>query len=177
MGREIRRVDKGWEHPRYTAENAKYPNWVGNFKPLFDEDYETAVAEWIKNHELWLKGEHEDQKGDSEVAKTCKYYADWGGHTSDPDMYRPKWKNPVCFQLYETVSEGTPVTPVFETKDELVNYLVNHGDDWSRKDGEGGWKREVAEAMVKEEWCPSFATEGGKVYTGPESLTIKSDGR
>jgi len=28
-----------------------------------------------------------------------------------------------CFQLWETVSEGSPVSPVFETKEELATWL------------------------------------------------------
>lgn len=173
MGREIRRVPKGWEHPKYTAEDAKYPNWVGTFKPLHDDDYETVMAEWIKNHELWLKGEHPDQKEGGNALKH-KYYAQWHGNAPDPDYYRPKWTDAerVCFQLYETVSEGTPVTPAFETKEALVEHLVKFGDAWSQKDGRGGWKREVAEAMVREESCVSFATQGGKFYDGPETLTM-----
>jgi hypothetical protein len=171
MGREIRRVPKGWEHPKYTAEDAKHSNWVGTFKPLHDDDYETVMAEWVKNHELWQKGEHPDQK-EGGRALEFKFYAQWHGNAPDPDYYRPKWEQPAdCYQLYETVSEGTPLTPVCETPEALVDYLVNHGDDWGRKEGKR-WSRAAAEAIIKEQSCCSFAVVDGKFYDGPETLTI-----
>ena len=61
--------------------------------------------------------------------------------------------------MYETVSEGTPVTPKFATKEELVEYLVTRGTFY-----DGPWKRKVAEAFVKEEWAPSMVINGGKIY-------------
>lgn len=40
------------------------------------------------------------------------------------------WKpeDATWLQVWETVSEGTPVTPPFATRQELVDYLVQHGD-------------------------------------------------
>jgi len=35
MGREIRRVSEGWEHPKDAR---------GNYQPLYDEDFEGAYA-------------------------------------------------------------------------------------------------------------------------------------
>jgi len=40
MGREIRRVPAGWEHPR---------DWRGHYIGMFDKTYEDAVAEWIED--------------------------------------------------------------------------------------------------------------------------------
>ena len=57
--------------------------------------------------------------------------------------------------MYETVSEGTPVSPVFETKAELVEYLVRHGDYWDQSRGDGGWDRKSAEGFVDKEWVMS----------------------
>jgi len=122
MGREIRRVPKGWEHPKNDR----------GFQPMYDEDYETAITQWIENHNLWLIGKHPDQKKYPDAAK-CKYYAEWEGNAPEVEYYRPKWKDEerTCFQVYETVSKGTPVTPVFESKEKLIEHLVEHGDDWS----------------------------------------------
>jgi hypothetical protein len=60
------------------------------------------------------------------------------------------------YQLWETVSEGTPVTPPFATKEELVQYLVEHGDfhdQYRRQEGVKGfkctpWSRDEAESLV-----------------------------
>jgi hypothetical protein len=37
------------------------------------------------------------------------------------------------WQVWETVSEGSPVTPAFATDDELIDYLVKNGDLWSQR--------------------------------------------
>jgi hypothetical protein len=72
------------------------------------------------------------------------------------------------WQVWETVSEGSPVTPAFATADELVNYLVTSGDAWDQKRGDGGWKREAAEKFVKSGYAPSMMmvtnSEGSKIY-------------
>jgi hypothetical protein len=55
------------------------------------------------------------------------------------------------WQVWETVSEGSPITPVFATAEELIDYLVNVGC-WGRR-----YSREAAEAFVNSEsgWVPS----------------------
>jgi hypothetical protein len=55
------------------------------------------------------------------------------------------------YQIWETVSEGSPVSPVFETKGALVIWMV-----------EEGTTQESAEAFTKSEWVPSMAVVGGK---------------
>ncbi len=139
MGREIRMVPPNWEHPK---------NDHGKIQPMHDEDYETAARKWKDGYALWEKGEHPSQK---------KYeYWEYAG-TPDPEICRPKFtEDPTWFQMYETVSEGTPVSPPFETKAELVDYLVENGDFWDQKRGDGGWKRENAESFV----------ESGFAFTG-----------
>ena len=39
MGREIRRVPKGWEHPRDEG---------GKYIPMFDQSYDDAAKEWLE---------------------------------------------------------------------------------------------------------------------------------
>ena len=81
-------------------------------------------------------------------------------------MYRPKFEDePTWFQVYETVSEGSPVTPPFATREELVEYLVKNGDDWDQKQRTGGWDRAAAEAFVRQEWAPSMIVVSGPAGT------------
>lgn len=64
------------------------------------------------------------------------------------------------WQLWEDVSEGSPVTPVFATSEELVDHLVNVGF-WQKP-----MRREAAEALVRQgSSFGSFIThnEGGRV--------------
>lgn len=67
------------------------------------------------------------------------------------------------WQVWETVSEGSPITPVFATREGLVDYLVEGGDGWDRKRGDGGWTRENAESFVKAAWAPSLFGMAGDV--------------
>lgn len=73
------------------------------------------------------------------------------------------------WQVWETVSEGSPVTPVFATAEELMAYLVEGGDAWDRKHGEPGWKQENAEAFVRAGWAPSLVLAEGRLIE-PRSM-------
>jgi len=147
MGREIRRVPLGWEHPR--GDNGRY-------KPMFDKDYDTAAQEWIANCIAW-------QPKDS-----CKYYWQYAGPPPDEETSRPAFTaEPTCYQIYETVSEGTPKSPVFESLDELVAWLVADG-----------YSQQAAERFAKTGWVPSMMmrVEDGKpteIAEGIESLAMK----
>jgi len=80
------------------------------------------------------------------------------------------------WQVWQTVSEGAPVSPVFATAEELIDYLVEGGDEWDRKRGEGGCSREAAESFVKGSgWVPSMVSDGCKLYEGIGSAAILSD--
>lgn len=150
MGREIRKVRKGWEHP--TDDN-------GEYKPMHEEYYGDAVAEWINNHQLWLKGEHPDQKKDSTV--DYKFYAEWDGDCPDIEYYnKEKWteEEACCFQMYETVSEGTPVSPVFDTLDELEVWIIENLN----------YSKNAAHQFCQSGYAPSFITMGGVVKDGIE---------
>ena len=89
-------------------------------------------------------------------------------------------REPTWWQVYETVSEGTPVTPPFATREELVEYLVENGDFWDQKNrAEGGslmpcdpWSRRNAEAFVMGSgWAPTMIADGGKIMSGVDALS------
>lgn len=181
MGREIRRVPPNYQHP---MRDCPHSPWAGGcdtakrnngkcYQPLYDRDYESEMSEWIENHNLWLSGDHPCQSDPNyPSASECKYYAQFEGNPPDVDYYPPKWaeNEATWFQLYETVSEGTPVSPPFATQDELIDYLQNHGDFWDQLRGEGPYSREAAERMVRGGWAPSGIGIGGKFYAGAEGL-------
>ena len=162
MGREIRRVPPNWEHPKKKTFDWRTSREVENYQPLYDEPFGPKMREWIKEWEAWEAGTHEDF---AEQGKKYPNYWDWSDGPPDPHYYRPDWKEgeATWFQVYETVSEGTPVTPAFATKAELVDYLVRNGDFWDqsrakegRLQGPPGWAREAAERFVNSEWAPSM---------------------
>ena len=160
MGREIRNVPPNWEHPRYTEETAHRSNLIGEYVPMFDGDYQTACEEWLAALDLWRSGKSPDQNAE------YRYYWDWNGGPPDKTSYREhKWSPAEAshFQVYETVSEGTPVTPHFATKQELIEYLCTKGDFWGNK-----WSRQSAERFVQDEWAPSGIAVGGKFYASEQ---------
>lgn len=181
MGREIRKVIPNWEHPQRTKYNPFKMRDETGFQPLYNESYKDAMAEWIKEHEQWERGEHPDQQ-DAGIKATYRYYANWSGNAPDVEYYRPQWtpEEMTWFQVYETVSEGTPVTPPFATKEELIEYLVANGDFWDqsrRKEGRSSvmpcepWSRKQAEAFVNGPgWAPSLIVTNGHVMTGVEAM-------
>lgn len=156
MGREIRRVPKGWEHPR---------DGQGRFRPLYDESYEHAARAWMDAAILWDRGEHPHQK---EYDKTPRYYWEWDQAPPDPAYYRPSWTAPAdCYQLYETVSEGTPVSPVFDSIDAMIAWMTspidrsseyNAGADWQSMQG---MSRDQAEGFCKIGSSPSLVVSPG----------------
>jgi hypothetical protein len=168
MGREIRRVPPNWEHPRYTKENAKRERDIGEYISMYDKTYAEAVKEWKEGYAAWEAGTHESLEIYKDGAPDMQYWE--YDSTPDRESYRPAFtEEPTWYQVYQTVSEGTPVTPPFPTKEALVEYLVQHGDFWSQHEGRGGFSRAAAEAFVKDEWAPSMIVSNGKVSVGIES--------
>ena len=118
MGKEIRRVPPNWEHPQDPK---------GHFIPLFDRLYEDDLELWQQNNQLWATGQHPDQLQYPEATATCTY-SDWAGKEPDPTRYRPPFQvKPSSYQIYETITEGTPVSPVFETTQQLADHLISTG--------------------------------------------------
>jgi hypothetical protein len=157
MGREIRRVPPNWEHPRDKQD--------GGYIPMLDIDYDTAAQRWIDELMQWEN--KQEWKG-----KSCRYFWDWDGGPPNEEYHRPVFtEKPTWYQVYETVSEGCPVSPPFETKEELVDYLVEYGDFWDQRRGDGGWTRENAESFVRREWAPS-----GWMIAGKTRLMAPRDG-
>lgn len=182
MGREIRRVPANWKHPQ-----KYFPNYILgvqeiDYIPMYDNDADTAFSEWLKEYDKWIAEGHDeaiDKYGSGEYPKNQPYtsFCKWNGPPPDPESYRPKWDggHATWYQVYETVSEGTPVTPPFETKEELIDYLVSNGDFWDqkrRKEGRsslpcGPWTRKQAEQFVYGMgWAPSIVVNNGAISDG-----------
>ena len=162
MGREIRRVPPNWEHPREKCTRSFCLNCKGShYTPLYDQDYDSAAQDWLEGLREWENNPHR--------LEGYRYYWDYEGPPPTEESYRPKWTvEPTWYQVYETVSEGTPVTPPFATKEELAQYLAKHGDYWYQHKQFGGTKPtiEQARAFVDEGWAPTMTiTRTGTTFT------------
>jgi hypothetical protein len=173
MGREIRQVPPNWDHP-----NSKDDYGRNRLQPMYDETFDNAMEMWLGEFDRVRSGDLTDD----EREWYPRGLGDWLTDNSapHPDYYRP-WKDEEAtwWQVWETVSEGTPVTPPFATQDELVDYLVKQGDFWQQQRwAEGhrdiqpnppGYSREAAEKFVKGTgWAPSLVT-----FNGPSGVVIK----
>lgn len=149
MGREIRRVPPNFEHPR---------DDTGKFKPMHNQSFADAAKHWKEEFADWERGVRPDYCTDPE-SRALEYW-EYSGTPPDREYYLPyepaTLGDDAWFAVYETVSEGTPVTPAFATKAELIDYLVASGDFWDQRRGDGGWRREAATKFVGDGWAPSF---------------------
>ena len=141
MGREVRMVVPNWEHPKEETYNHMTRQYKKTFIVMYDGAFEPAMEEWVMEYNNWKLGI--GGYGDREFS--LEEFLDWIGSPPDPKYYRPNWKkeNMTWFQIYETVSEGTPISPPFETKEELIEWMSNNLDYWGKQ-----WTREQAEHFV-----------------------------
>lgn len=71
------------------------------------------------------------------------------------------------WQIWETVSEGSAITPVFATPEELATWCVENNNGRYNLAGPGarpsydGWM-----AFIQGGWAPSMAWRGGKIMSG-----------
>jgi hypothetical protein len=90
-------------------------------------------------------------------------YSDYATEPT-PETHMPDFGIPedeLGWVLYETVSEGTPCTPVFATADELIEHLSIIGQDWDQVP----MRREAAAALVGNGYSVgSMMVVGGTLY-------------
>lgn len=120
----------------------------------------TSPSTWLKNFDRIRAGDLDDIERECYTGDGKIPLAEWlrdERMPPDPKYYRPyREEDATWYQVWETVTEGTPVTPPFATREELVDYLVKYGDEWDQKRGNGGYSRAAAEAFVNAGWAPSM---------------------
>jgi hypothetical protein len=170
MGRELRLVPPNWQHPRDDR---------GQLQPMHHGSFSEAFSRWIEDFDRVRRGELSESERVCYAGEGKTALAEWlkdEGTPPDPAYYGT-WDPATAtwFQVWETVSEGTPVTPPFATAAELVDYLVEGGDDWDRRSGRGGYTRAQAEAFVSDGYAPSMAIINGTIARGIEiPMAMKS---
>ncbi len=118
MGREVRRVPADWKHPKRN----------GRYVPLFEGPWEKAAEEWDREAARFADGKW---YGDEPLpaSATGLTYAEWNGNRPRPEDYMPTWpaESRTHWQMYETTTEGTPISPVVATPEGLAQWLAEHG--------------------------------------------------
>jgi len=100
MSREMRRVPKDWKHPK---------NENGRFEPLLNGWPGYTIDEWQRD----VAEYGEDDVGprpSSETHMLLDVPSDQRTH----------------FQMYQTTSEGTPISPVMETPEEVARWCADN---------------------------------------------------
>ena len=162
MGREVRKVPADWEHPKRDD---------GSYQPMYDADYETEAREWMEAAVLWSRGEHPDQNDG------CVFYWDWSGEPPDREYHRPAWteESRTHLQMYETTSEGSPISPVMETAEELARWLADNNAS-TFADMTATYEQWLA--MIQRGWAPSavmaVGESGGRMLSGVEATAEMS---
>jgi hypothetical protein len=189
MGRKIRRVPPNWKHPEEWRWQTVTPWVVGHydlaldeleclnrirgvgpfwqevklrsFVPMFDESIEEAQDEWDAYRVDHTEEETTDRHGRRPDAHAPRGYDEETGH--GPEVYRPNWTDAerTAYQVYETVSEGTPVSSVFPTVDDLRAWLI-----------EQGHSEAAADKFIEWGSVPSMVVAGGQVFSNIDAAGI-----
>lgn len=144
-----------------------------SFVPMYDRSLRDAQEEWDAD-EVNIEGRTTGKgTADEQVWSTDE----WCGKRPDPhaprgydpetghgpEVYRPDWTDAerTAYQVYETVSEGTPVSPVFATVGELRAWLI-----------EQGHSETAADKFIAGGWAPSLAVSSGVIGSGIDALDV-----
>ena len=143
MGREVRRVTKNWEHPK---------NDSGKYKPLF-EGYATDAKEFL---------EMVDADG---LQEAVEYMG-----CPDKNDYMPDWEEEekTYLMMYENTTEGTPISPAFETPEDLAKWLAENG---ASSFGRFTAKYEQWLPLCKGGYAPSMVLSSAGIQSGVEAMS------
>lgn len=144
MSREVRRVPLGWQHPMEWAPQWDVPSQRVMMKLVPKPLFERRILEIV-------------------LAE--------GGTPEPEDCYMPDFSDVpddemgVC--MYETTSEGTPISPVFHTCEELARWLADSGAN-----AFGGMTATYEQwlSACRRGWSPSAVADSGGLRSGVEGL-------
>jgi hypothetical protein len=130
MGREVRMIAPGWEHPRHPDDHYDLRQ-RGRYIPLYQSGFAEADAEWNEGYAKWQEGfvqsYGEDGPWRPRTPEDGPRFTEWAGSRPSPDDYMPEWpaRAATLLVMYENTSEGTPISPAFETPEELARWLAD----------------------------------------------------
>lgn len=170
MGREVRRVPADWQHPQ-DAE--------GYYIPLFDgKDYDRLVREWDEGEKKFRQGLYSDWNGGwilLDETVRAETYSEWAGERPNKEFYMPIWTNAEAthYMMYETTTEGTPISPAFATPEELAQWLA---DNNASAFGDSTASYEAWLNVARGEYAPSavIVPHFGGLISGVESTRLQT---
>lgn len=166
MSREVRMVHADWQHPR----DGFYADGSIRYVALYDgADISPEIADWDERSAKWTRGEFPDY-ADTDDRKLS--FEEWDCCRPDPNDYMPNWpaaERTHCM-MYETTSEGTPISPAFATPEELARWLADTGASAFAGNPASyeAWLR-----IAKGGWAPSAVLDNRGLRSGVEALAGK----
>lgn len=175
MGREVRRVPKDWVHPKRRSEG---------YQPMHDESLAEAQRDWDVRAAQWAKGLMQKSYDKPPTAPDCEWepvyeslkdmpYAEADGERpgsspEDAAYYRPDWpeETRTHLQMYENTTEGTPISPVMETPEELARWLT---DNEASAFGRMKATYEQWLTTIRRGWSVSMMRVDGRLMSGVEA--------
>lgn len=165
MGREVRRVPPNWQHPKRDG---------GRYVPLYGRSFAVDLENWDKANAKWEEGLVEDYANDGWKPKDAEYadmtYDEWAGSRPEESDYMPDWPDSerTHYQMYEDTSEGTPISPVMETPEQLAKWLVdNNASAFAGQTASyEGWLR-----VCNGGFAPSAIMTNGVMQSGVDGLS------
>lgn len=122
-----------------------------------------AINHWIcveaRARRLGVYGKCEWCNGEGEIWFSDKV-KELSERWHDEERYGPPTGE--GWQLWETVSEGSPISPVFATEDEFQNFLIGEG-----------YSESAARNFIKSGWAMSMVMADGKIYRDIESADLQ----
>ncbi len=167
MSREVRRVPKDWIHPE------------GIY--LLPYDFKDQLEKWEEGELKWNAGFVRDWSKDEVVWKEKP--AGWDGTYEEHEGERPREKQfmptwpeeeKTHYQMYETTTEGSPISPVMKNPEQLAQWLVeaNASAFGSQTASYEGWLR-----VANGGFAVSCVKKGGsgRIVSGVEALKEEPD--
>ena len=173
MGRKVRRVAPGWEHPTHPI----HPNRP---LPLYDGScFKKELGDWEKS--LAVAKEAYEETGILEtrtprLLRLCKdhgfevYWHECTAMKPDPTDYMPLWSEDEATHLmmFETTSEGTPISPAFETPEGLARWLADN-DAYAIADRTATYEQWLT-TIHSGSAVSLFGRSGGPLVSGVEAI-------
>jgi hypothetical protein len=169
MEREVRTVPADWQHPRLPG---TYSDGTPRYKGLFGGGFAKAAAEWDEAAAKWDDGFRENYgTGERWVPKDESHtgtYEDWAGDRPCAEDYMPDWpaEQRTHLMMYETCTEGSPISPAFATPEELARWLADNG---ASAFGSETATYEQWLATIKRGFAVSSIMAGGRMVSGVEA--------
>lgn len=163
MGREVRRVPPNWQHPK--KEDSDYV-------PLHGGSFSERILRWEEENEKWNEGLRDDWNGGwKPIEEEDKHmtFAEWGGDRPEESDYMPDWPESerTHYQMYESTTNGTPISPVFATKEDLARWLADNNAS-AFADMTATYEQWLS--MIVQQSAPSMVFKNGRLISGVEAV-------